>query len=114
MWCSKRAFAALIWVAGCGVPEDALLVELSEKDTEKLCEAHIDDFEDTTVDCDGVDVTLEKGTLEECIDTLGDVSDDCGATVGDWLGCADSIHEDPCVLAGELPSSCDTYVECFE
>jgi hypothetical protein len=103
-------------LAGCGgISDDTLLVELTPEDQGALCEDNIGDVETSTVECDGYgEVTVEPVSQSECVDQL-DVSDDCAATVGEWLACNDAAFADPCGLVlGEVPTACETYVDCLE
>lgn len=93
----------IVWlgVAGCGIGDDVLLVDLSEDDVAKLCEG----VEPETFVCEPIEIAYDA---DGCADSL-EVAEGCTATVGEWRTCDEAsraqLREDPCAL--ETPPECE-------
>lgn len=109
------ALLATIWLgAGCGIPADRPVAELSDQDREALCERQLSSVEDQVVTCDGEEYTVEAVSQSECVETLASVDPGCGATVGDWGDCADDLVDEPCaILGGDLTPACTAWAACL-
>ena len=78
----------LLPLAACGVPDDALLTELTSDEFRRLC----DEYPERQVACDGDNVTFSYGGECDTAD-VSDVPATCRATAADWRACFDSIGE---------------------
>lgn len=109
------SIASLLWLVSCGIREDKLIVELSEKEKENLCDENSSSIEEEEVMCDGEVLTVEASRRSDCLDALDEASTDCEATVGDWRQCTDDLLDDPCsMLSGDLSAACTTWASCLE
>ena len=109
---TRCCWFALALLAGCGISDSKLLVDLSADDLTKLC----GEFDDATYTCTGATATYTINlAAADCVSSS--YSDTCTATVGDLRNCnADTravLEADACGLT-ELPATCSWAVDCAD
>lgn len=112
------ALSALL--IGCGVPDDALISDLSSDEVTSLCEEVAGD--DVVFTCEGgsaeVTVSFER-SVADCEDTYDPSRyEDCDVTAGDVRTCEDAYEaltqDDVCDESFELfPDACDPIYDCL-
>ena len=88
----------LLLATACGIPDDALLTELSDGQRTSLCE-ELADFDSVTLECDGVTLTYDPTPVGECTADYASLPAGCSATVGDERACLEVV----------LNITCDTH-----
>jgi len=104
----KRIFAsvfALFLVAGCGVPDDTYIADMSSEDRTYICENHT--WADTTCP-DGREIEgVSSGKCEEYLVDKADASG-CLVTAGDF----EAVSKDPC--SADAERALYLFRSCFE
>ncbi len=96
-------FVVAAMAAGCGIPGDTPLMDLTSDDAELICKHAVDtDAADRTVDCDGTEITLEAATIADCeayfAGVLTAANPDCSADLDTWVSC----KEEPDLTDGQV------------
>ena len=110
---------ALIGTACGGVPDSAVVADLSDDDLLSLCEEYGDSARSVTCSMDGMEFTMDIGydSEEECGEDIEAPPAGCTATVGDYRQCQDAFaamsDDEICGMAG-LPAECAAMMACIE
>jgi hypothetical protein len=100
-------FATTILVIGCGggIDGSTKLSDLSQADTDDLCDELVDDYPEKTVDC-GSGVMITVGfTASDCSDNAPPPAT-CAATVDDVRNCTSALYEGSNACSDNLPAAC--------
>lgn len=97
---------------GGGIDGGSKLSDLSQGDTDDLCDELVDDYPEKTVDC-GMGVTVTVGfKAADCTDNTPP-SSTCTATVDDVRDCTATLYEGTRVCMDvALPASCMRLQAC--
>lgn len=100
------SFATLTLVAcGGGIDGGTKLSDLSQGETDDLCQELVDDYPEKTVDCgSGLMVTVGFKSAD-CTDNTPPGSS-CAATVDDARDCTAALYEGSNACSDSLPAAC--------
>ncbi|MEM9490573.1 MAG: hypothetical protein AAGC55_15605 [Myxococcota bacterium] len=98
---------------GIGVDRDTLAADLTEDELRSVCEFTIGETggEGATADCGG-GVTLENGTVSECVADGTTPFAGCTLTVGQLEDCVVALEGDNCALFTSAPTACQEFLDC--
>ena len=97
-----------LMMAGCGLPEDKTVGELSDGQLERMCK-DLTKVEPVSLTCGDNLTVYSPPSVDDCVRDFTDLPATCIATVADVYACSDGWADVTC--DSQIPAACAVYAD---